>query len=105
LLTSGQAPSVPEGLALLARLVQRAGDRLVVMPGGGVREHNIGQVLAATGARAVHFTAGEPVRRGDVRHRPEVELGSRGAADHDGERVVTSAERVRQFRAAAGLAV
>jgi len=53
-LTSGGAPSAGEGIAALAKLVTRAGDRLTVMPGGGVRAHNVAEIVAGTGAREVH---------------------------------------------------
>ena len=43
-LTSGQEASVVEGLDLLAELVRRAGDRIVVMPGGGLAERNVAKV-------------------------------------------------------------
>ncbi|GJM23431.1 MAG: copper homeostasis protein CutC [Planctomycetota bacterium] len=56
-LTSGGAANVPAGLDEIARLVQRAGEHLVIVPAGGVREHNIAEVLERTGAREIHVTA------------------------------------------------
>ncbi|MFD0686278.1 copper homeostasis protein CutC [Actinomadura fibrosa] len=56
-LTSGQDVSVLEGAPLIAELVRRAGDRIVVMPGGGVTARNIARVVAETGAREIHFAA------------------------------------------------
>ena len=35
-LTSGQEASVLEGLPLIVELMQRAGDRIIIMPGGGI---------------------------------------------------------------------
>lgn len=57
LLTSGMEKSAVEGMDLIADLVRRAGDRLVVMPGGGVTERNIKKILAQTGAREIHGSA------------------------------------------------
>jgi copper homeostasis protein len=57
ILTSGQAESVPQGIALIRELVERAGERIVIMPGAGIREENVGWVLAETRAREIHFTA------------------------------------------------
>jgi len=57
LLTSGQEKSAVEGMDLIADLVERAGDRLVVMPGGGVTERNLKKILAHTGAREIHGSA------------------------------------------------
>jgi copper homeostasis protein len=54
LLTTGGPPTAWEGREQLARLVQAARDRLVVMPGGGVRLDHVHQLIAATGAREVH---------------------------------------------------
>lgn len=70
LLTSGQEATVLEGAELIAELVRRAGERLVVMPGGGITARNVARVLAATGAREIHFAAlaTEP---GPMRYRNE----------------------------------
>ncbi|MEU8347203.1 copper homeostasis protein CutC [Spirillospora sp. NPDC048832] len=56
-LTSGQDVSVLEGAPLIAELVERAGDRIIVMPGGGVTDRNVARIVAATGAREIHFAA------------------------------------------------
>ncbi|MEU6740184.1 copper homeostasis protein CutC [Streptosporangium sandarakinum] len=56
-LTSGQDTTALEGAPLIASLVERAGDRLVVMPGGGITPRNVGRVVEATGAREIHFAA------------------------------------------------
>jgi copper homeostasis protein len=59
-LTSGQEPSVLEGLDLIAALVERAGDRIIVMPGGGVTERNIARIVAGSRAHEYHFAAMGP---------------------------------------------
>ncbi len=53
-LTSGQKASAPEGLELIAQLVEDAGDRIVVMPGVGIDAGNIMRVATATRAREFH---------------------------------------------------
>jgi copper homeostasis protein len=53
-LTSGGAATAWEGRAKLRELVERAAGRIVVMPGGGVREHNARALLEATGAGELH---------------------------------------------------
>uniref|UniRef100_A8M8L7 PF03932 family protein CutC n=1 Tax=Salinispora arenicola (strain CNS-205) TaxID=391037 RepID=A8M8L7_SALAI len=60
-LTSGAAHTALTGAARIAALRQRAGDQLRVIAAGGIRSHNVRQVVAATGAREVHLRA--PVRR------------------------------------------
>ena len=53
ILTSGQEPSPLEGLELIAELVRRAGERVIIMP-GGVSERTVGRIVAGCGAREVH---------------------------------------------------
>lgn len=60
-LTSGQAASVLEGLPLIARLIEQAGSRLIVMPGGGIRPGNVGRIVAAARPAELHFAALTPV--------------------------------------------
>ena len=43
-LSSGGAPTAREGVPTLAALVRQAGDRLVVMAGGSVREENVHEI-------------------------------------------------------------
>jgi copper homeostasis protein len=62
LLTSGQEPSVLEGAPLIRRLIERAGGRLVVMPGGDITGRNVSRILAETGAAELHFAAFEAGR-------------------------------------------
>lgn len=61
LLTSGQERSACEGIPLLARLVHQAGDRIRIMPGGGITERNLDRVVRETGVRDVHLSARQRV--------------------------------------------
>ena len=54
ILTSGQEPSVVEGLDLITDLVEKAGDRIIIMPGAGITERNIAKVVAQSGVKEVH---------------------------------------------------
>jgi len=53
-LTSGGAATALEGLDLIAALVEQAHERITVVAGGGIREHNVRDVLSRTGVREVH---------------------------------------------------
>ena len=53
-LTSGGEATALEGTARLAGLVSQAGDRITVMPGGGVRAGHARDLALQTGARAIH---------------------------------------------------
>ena len=41
ILTSGQAPTVPEGAELIKELIDYAGDRMEILPGAGILAHNV----------------------------------------------------------------
>jgi copper homeostasis protein len=56
-LTSGQESSVLEGLETITELVDRARDRIVIMPGGGVTERNFKKIVETSGVKEIHFVA------------------------------------------------
>jgi copper homeostasis protein len=57
ILSSGQCPTAPEGAGLLRDLVQRADQRIAIMPGSGVRAANIAALAQNTGAQEYHSSA------------------------------------------------
>ncbi len=74
-LTSGQEPSVLEGLDLIGRLVERAAGRIVVMPGGGITDRNIARIRAGAAVSELHFAGGEPVESRMRFRNPRVFMG------------------------------
>ena len=74
-LTSGQQDTVPEGLDLIRRLVDHAGDRIQVMPGGGIKPFNFDDVVTRSGCRQIHVAAFTTRRDDSTRHRPSVTFG------------------------------
>src|SRR5258708_24825631 len=54
ILTSAGAKSALEGAALLADLVEAAGERIVIVPGAGISAANIAEVARRTKAREFH---------------------------------------------------
>ena len=59
-LTSGHAPSAADGVDALAAIVEAAAGRVEVLPGGGIRAHNVAEIVRRTGAMQVHARATEP---------------------------------------------
>ena len=57
ILTSGQVPNAADAIPLLKKLVEQAGDRIIIMPGSGVRSNNIKEIMQATGAKEMHSSA------------------------------------------------
>jgi copper homeostasis protein len=74
-LTSGQEPSVVEGLGLIGELVRRAAGRIVVMPGGGITARNVARVIAEAGVKDVHFASLAPREGRMVYRNPRVFMG------------------------------
>lgn len=57
ILTSGQQDRAIDGVGLLKILVEKAGSRLEIMPGSGVTEDNMVEILRVTDARSIHSSA------------------------------------------------
>lgn len=62
-LTSGGRATAIEGAEVIRRMVERAGADLTVMAGGGVRRHNLGELVERTGVREVHSRDVRGLRR------------------------------------------
>ena len=54
ILTSGQKPTVSEGVDLIAELNKKADDRIIILPGSGVRKENIKMLAEKTGCIEFH---------------------------------------------------
>ncbi len=94
-LTSGQERTAAEGAALLARLVGLAGSRIAVMPGGGIREHNVREIVERTGAREVHLSAGGAEPSAMIFKNSRCSLGAASGLSED-ERRITDVALVRR---------
>ena len=74
-LTSGQKDSAPEGVELIAKLVQRAGKRIEILPGGGIRPFNMSEIVRRTRCRQVHMTAWSKVQDRSTHAHRDVTFG------------------------------
>jgi len=54
ILTSGQKPSAPDAVELIEQLYREADDRIIIMPGSGVRKENIKMLAEKTGCTEFH---------------------------------------------------
>jgi len=99
ILTSGQRPSAMEGIELLADLVEKAADRIVIMPGVGIDETNIETLVKKTKAREFHVLS-EKMVTSLMRYKNEkVFMGSTPdpseyetpVTDHEGIRAICQA--------------
>ena len=77
-LTSGHAPTAVDGRAQLKAHGAHAGNKLIIMAGGGVRASNLLDTIRETGVHEVHIRATDP----DVFAEAMQQLGRRVPADH-----------------------
>ena len=90
ILTSGGKPDAMRGAARIARLRNKAGDRIGIMAGGGIRASNVRILALKTGVREVHTSLSKSAEE-------TAELGS----DQNGHKSYRVFEHdVRAFRAA-----
>ena len=94
ILTSGGQPDVPAGIPTLTELVKQATGRVSIMPGGGVTEDNLGDIVRATGVTEIHLSARHPVRGGMIYLNPRCSMGS-FSQTNEYEWRVASVEKIR----------
>jgi copper homeostasis protein len=102
LLTSGAAPSALEGADLIARLVEKAAGRIIVLPAAGINERTAARVAEQTGAQELHFTASETVRSESRFHPDGIYMGG-ALYPPETARSMTTPARVRSIIDASGV--
>jgi len=70
ILTSGQKNRALEGMNLIKQLVEKAGKRIIIMPGSGINENNILEIRNKTGASEFHLT-GRTMVESKMKYRKE----------------------------------
>ena len=98
ILTSGQEETVLEGLPLLAELIRRAGDRIIIMPGGGITARNVERIVAGMQPKEMHFAALEPTMSGMRNRREHVFMGG-VLRPPEYDRLATSAATIKSVMA------
>ena len=91
LLTSGQKNRADDGISLISKLIQHAGKRIIIMPGSGINESNIGFIARGTGANEFHLTGRKIIDSEMIFRRENIFMGgasgipefSRKVADPD----------------------
>ena len=91
LLTSGMKNKAQDGIELIRQLVIQAGERLIIMPGGGIDETNVALILTATKSKEIHLTGRKVIDSEMIFRRQGISMGgisgipefSRKVADQD----------------------
>lgn len=71
ILTSGAETNVVDGIDVLAALVEKANNRIVIMPGGGLRSTNIGLLKEKT--KAVFYHSSAITDSGEIANQQEIQ--------------------------------
>ena len=95
ILTSGQQMTAPEGAALIRDLIKKAQGRIIIMPGSGVKEHNVVELIRQTGASEVHVHPDKQITGRMKYHNPSVYMGKPDLSEHT--ITITDAERVKKI--------
>ena len=95
-LTSGGEPSSLPGRGNIAQLIKRAQDRVVIMPGSGIKPENARTLIQATGAKEIHVGLRRSVPSPMIHRNPVVSMGALEGREY--QRFVVLEENVRRLR-------
>jgi len=97
ILTAGHQATAALGVDLIAELVEIAGGRIAIMPGSGVNEHTVVDIVRKTRVLEVHFSA-TAFRESDMQYRNKAiaAMGSEEGSEFKYRTV--DPERVRAMR-------
>ncbi|MCG8410391.1 MAG: copper homeostasis protein CutC [Bacteroidales bacterium] len=96
ILTSGQKNKAYEGIELLSRLVDKAKNRIIIMPGSGINETNIREIKEKTKATEFHVSLREPIPSSMIYRNEDVNMSSIDEID-EFEIMRTDYKRVRNI--------
>lgn len=97
ILTSGQRLKAVEGIELIARLKEKAGDRISIMAGSGITEDNAKDIVTKTRVNEIHFSALTILESEMTYRNPHITgMGSSGNAEFMLRSV--DAEKIKKIR-------
>ena len=97
ILTSGQRPSALDGAGTIVEMIRYANGRIEILPGGGVRQYNVKELLEKTGCRQVHISPHKNYFDTSVNGNPAIHFGGALYPPEDRFSVV-DASAVQGFR-------
>lgn len=81
ILTSGGKSTAPEGANVIAHLVEKAAGRIIIMPGSGVSESTVADLVHITKATEIHSSARSVVKSKMQYHNDNLSLSANNAAE------------------------
>jgi copper homeostasis protein len=98
ILTSGGEQTAEAGMATIAALVKKAGNRIAIMAGAGIKAANVLNILARTGVGEIHATARVPIHSRMQYRNERISMGAING--HEYERLVATEKKVSELLAA-----
>lgn len=96
LLTSGQKDNAKDGVELIRQMAIQTGERMIIMPGGGIDETNIAFIASTTKTREFHLTGRKTIDSQMIFRRQGISMGSIPGSN-EFTRKVADAGRIRKI--------
>jgi len=95
-LTSGQHKTAIDGASLIRDLIDKSSGRIIILPGSGIKEHNIMELIQATRATEIHIRLEKQKISRMIFKHPGVFMGSPDQTEL--EHTVTDWQRIKELR-------
>ena len=81
ILTSGCKNSAYEGVEFIAEIIKKAEGKIIIMPGSGINEKNIKEIMLKTGASEFHSSAKNFIDSGMKYINKDISMGGKNSID------------------------
>jgi copper homeostasis protein len=95
ILTSGGKSTAMEGATIIANLIKKAAGRIIIMPGSGINENNVTDLVHFTGATEIHSSAKVRVQSKMIYKNDRIIMTNNYGDEFSNE--FTDTERVKQI--------
>lgn len=75
-LTSGQQSTALDGADTIRQMIHDAAGRIEILPGGGIRPHNVATLIAQTGCTQLHASSTKICTDCSTQHNPAIRFGA-----------------------------
>jgi len=100
ILTAGQQSVASKGSELIGELIKRANGRIAIMPGSGVNENTVEDILRKSKAQEIHFSA-TAFKNSEMKYKNPQIAGMGSEEGSDFKLRTVDPERVKKMRALA----
>ena len=97
ILTSGQKAKAIDGVDLIAELQKKSKGRIIIMPGSGVNEKTVEEIVKKTGVSEIHFSA-VAYRECEMKFRNPAISGMGDDKDSEFKLRTVDPEKIRKMR-------